>query len=72
MPSEAIEATESAATEEAEQKREIPSFADEKREIDPRSMSILDIVNASLMEYAASIKSEFSKLEQRIAALEKN
>lgn len=59
--------------EQVEQKREIPSFADEtsKREISTDGKSILDIVNMSLAEYAASIKAEFSRLEARIVKLEK-
>jgi BMFP domain-containing protein YqiC len=54
------------------EKREIPAFenATGKREVTADGMSLLDIVNASLNEYRSSIKTELSKLEQRISAIE--
>lgn len=52
-------------------KREVPTFGDEKTEVPMGQMSILEIVNVSLNEFKTSIKSEFAKLESRIAALEK-
>ena len=55
------------------QNRNIPAFSEEtgKREVNTSGKSVLEIVNESLLEYRTSIKSELSKMEQRIVALEK-